>query len=120
MARKRRSFVACKVDDVPAGKSHVVEVDGKSVGIFNVKGDYYAMHNRCPHMGGPLCEGPVTGTAKFTDKYEFVYDRAGELVRCGWHGWEFEIESGKCLISERVRAKTYPVTVENGDVVVHI
>lgn len=103
------------------GNRTIIDVDGKSIGLFNVDGDYYAMHNRCPHMAGPLCEGPVTGTTLPTETFEFNYGMDGELVRCGWHGWEFEIKTGKCLISEKTRAKTYPVTLEdNGDLILHI
>ena len=106
--------------DLQPGQSKVVQADGKSIGIFNVAGDYYAMHNRCPHMAGNLCEGPVTGTSLASKVGEFVYGREGELVRCGWHGWEFEIKSGDCLIDPKMKAKTYAVTVDNGELVVHI
>src|SRR3712207_4116563 len=119
MAKLSRRFVACKADLAP-GERRIVQVDGKSIGIFNVNGTYYALHNRCPHMAGPLCEGPVTGTARQTDRMEFVYERAGEILRCGWHGWEFDIASGRALVGDRIRARTYPVTVEDGDVIVHI
>ena len=97
-----------------------MQVDGKSVGIFNVNGTYYALHNRCPHMAGPLCEGPLTGTTRPTDTVEFVYEREGEIVRCGWHGWEFDIPTGRCLASGKVRARTYPTSVEHGEVIVQI
>ena len=68
--------------------------------------------------GGPLCEGPVTGTAVHTDKYEFIYGMSDELVRCGWHGWEFEISSGQCLIDDKVRARKYEVSVVDGELFV--
>ena len=106
--------------DWQLGERRIVEVDGKRIGVFNVDGNYYALHNRCPHMAGNLCEGPVTGTTMPTDEFEFVYGREGEIVRCAWHGWEFEIASGQCLVDDRTRARTYPVTVEDGQVVVHI
>ena len=120
--RGRRQRKRCVIGraDLPRGGRRLVEVDGKSIGVFNVLGAYYALHNRCPHMGGRLCEGPVTGTARTTDKYEFFYERAGEILRCGWHGWEFEIESGACLVDEKMWAKSYKVTVEDGDLVLHI
>ncbi|MBZ9870285.1 hypothetical protein LB542_05350 [Mesorhizobium sp. BR1-1-9] len=46
---------------------------------------------------------------------EFVYERAGELIRCAWHGWEFDIRSGKCLVDEKLRARTFPVHVDGDD-----
>ncbi len=119
MAKSTRRVVACKADLAP-GERRIVQVDGRHIGIFNVHGTYYALHNRCPHMAGPLCEGPVTGTARPTDTMEFVYERAGEIVRCGWHGWEFDIKTGQCLAVDKMRARTYPASVENGEVIVQI
>ena len=84
----------------------------------NVGGHLYALHNRCPHRGGALCLGPVTGTALGDAGFDFVYGREGELIRCAWHGWEFEIATGRALADAKVRAKTYPVEVEDGGVYV--
>jgi nitrite reductase/ring-hydroxylating ferredoxin subunit len=119
MARLAKRWVACKADLGP-GERRIVQVDGKSIGIFNVNGAYYALHNRCPHMAGPLCQGPVTGTARQTDRMEFIYERPGEIVRCAWHGWEFDIRTGQCLALDKIRARTYAVVVENGEVMVQI
>ena len=119
MQKPPRTFVACKADLLP-GERRIVEVDGKSIGVFNVHGHYYAIHNRCPHMAGPLCQGPVTGTTRQTDGWEFVYERPGEVVRCGWHGWEFDIATGRSLVVDRMRARTYPTSVEHGDVIIQI
>jgi nitrite reductase (NADH) small subunit len=60
----------------------------------------------------------VTGTTLRSDDFRYVYGRAGRVLRCAWHGWEFEIESGRALVDPKVRAKTFPVEVENGDVYV--
>lgn len=105
--------------ELQPGERRIVEIEGKQIGIFNVLGRYYALHNRCPHMAGNLCEGPITGTALPTDTHEYRHGREGEIIRCAWHGWEFEIATGVCLVDSRIRAKTYPVTVENGNVIVH-
>ena len=117
--RQRKKFMVGKAD-MQSGERRIIDVDGKSIGVFNVKGEYYALHNRCPHMAGALCEGPVTGTALITDKTEFIYGMEHELVRCGWHGWEFEIKTGRCLVSEKMRARTYPVSVEDGHLALYI
>jgi len=117
--RPRKQYLAGPAD-LAHGERRIVEVAEKAIGIFNVNGEYYALHNRCPHMGGNLCEGPVTGTTLPTDQHEFNYGRGGEILRCGWHGWEFEIASGICLVDKRIRARIYLVTVENGDVIIHI
>ena len=110
----------CAESDLPPGARTVREVDGMTVGVFNVDGRLYALHNRCPHRGGALCRGPVTGTALPTEDFRYVYGREGEIVRCAWHGWEFEIATGRSLVDPRIRARTYPVEVSAGGVYVVI
>jgi nitrite reductase (NADH) small subunit len=109
---------ACHARDLPPGSRLVRDLDGTSVGVFNVGGRYFALQNRCPHRGGALCAGPVTGTALQTDDFRYVYGREGEIVRCAWHGWEFEIETGRSLVDPSIKAKTFPVEVDAGAVYV--
>lgn len=117
MAKKQ---INISVADLTPGERKIIEVDGKSIGLFNVAGEYFALHNRCPHMGGNLCAGPVTGTTLETDKTEFIYGRHDEIIRCGWHGWEFEIKTGVCTVDKRMRAKVYKVTQDGENLVLHI
>ena len=119
-ANGRRRFFACRASELPPGERVLRDFDGLSVGVFNVGGRFYALHNRCPHRGGELCRGPVTGTALPTSDFRYLYGREGEILRCAWHGWEFEIASGRSLVDPRVRARTYPVEVEDGRVYVNI
>ena len=106
--------------DYKHGERRIITVDNKQIGVFNVNGDYYALHNRCPHMAGSLCGGPVTGTTLESEPGTFTYGRKQELVRCGWHGWEFEIATGRCLVQPKIRAKTYNVTIQDGALILHI
>ena len=117
---ERRRFLACREGELRPGERIVCDFDGTSVGVFNVGGRFHALHNRCPHKGGPLCRGPVTGTTSATSDFRHVYGREGEIIRCAWHGWEFEIETGCSLVDPRIRARTYRVEVEDGDVYVVI
>jgi nitrite reductase/ring-hydroxylating ferredoxin subunit len=114
----RRRYFVCDADALRPGDRIVRDFDGLSIGVFNVGGRFYALHNRCPHRGGALCLGPITGTALATNDFTFAYGRADELVRCAWHGWEFEIATGRSLVDERVRAKTFPVQLEDDGVYV--
>ena len=120
--KKRRPSKRFEVGqaDLQPGQRRLVDVEGKSIGICYVNGDYYALHNRCPHLAGAWCAGPVTGTALPVDGYEYVYGRAGEILRCAWHGWEFEIASGQCLSDPKMRARTYQVAVEDGHLILYI
>ncbi len=118
VTREARKLRVCAVDELPPGGRVVRDVGGRSVGVFNVDGRFYALHNRCPHKGGALCLGPLTGTTMPTTEFTYEYGRAGRILRCAWHGWEFEIETGRSLVDPKVRAKTFPVEVEAGSVYV--
>jgi nitrite reductase (NADH) small subunit len=110
----------CRADALPPGERILAELAGESIGVFNVAGSFFALRDRCPHRGGPLCRGPITGETCATSDFDYSYDRAGRILRCAWHGWEFDIETGRSLVDPSIRAKTFPVTVEDGDVVVHV
>ena len=107
----------CAVADLPPGGRRIVEVDGRSIGVFNVGGRFYALGNRCPHRGGPLCEGRIGGTTLPTREHSFAYGHDGRILRCAWHGWEFDVVTGRALADVAVRARTYAVAVEDGTVV---
>lgn len=111
---------ACNADEVPADAAKVVRIKNLSVGIFKLPDGFHALLNICPHRGAALCEGPICGTTRATDEREFVYDRAGELVRCAWHGWEFDIRTGEFLVDPKVKARTLPVSVDRDQVFVHL
>jgi nitrite reductase/ring-hydroxylating ferredoxin subunit len=119
-AEARRRYFVCATAALAPGDRLVRDFDGLSIGVFNVAGHLYALHNRCPHRGGALCLGPVTGTALGDAGFDFVYGREGELIRCAWHGWEFEIATGRSLADPSVRARTFPVAVEDGAVVMTV
>ena len=112
--------VVCAAADLRPGERRLVQVRGRSIGLFNVDGRYYALHNGCPHKGGPLCEGRIGGTTLPTREHEFVYGREGCILRCAWHGWEFDIRTGQCIGDPTVKARTFPTSVENGEVFVHL
>lgn len=103
------------ITELPPGSRRIVTVDGRSIGVFNIGGRFYALRNRCPHQGAPLCEGRVKGTTLPGPPYQYVYGRDREIIQCPWHGWEFEIATGRTYFNpHRMRVKTYDVTVERG------
>ena len=102
-----------RTGELPPGARKIVEVEGRSIGVFNVHGVYYALRNSCPHQLAPLCRGTVTGTTIPSQPGEYHWAREGEILRCPWHGWEFDITTGQSVFNpHRLRVKTYTVTVE--------
>jgi len=111
------AHVAGRVGDIPPGTRRILELDGRgSVGVFNVDHNFYALRNICPHQGGPLCLGSVHGTSQVQlseDRPPILeWIREGEILRCPWHRWEFDIRTGQSLFPSRMRVKTYGVRIE--------
>jgi 3-phenylpropionate/trans-cinnamate dioxygenase ferredoxin subunit len=102
-----------RTSEIPPGQRRIVHAAGRSIGVFNVRGAYYALRNSCPHQQAPLCKGIVTGTTLPSRPGEYIWARDGEIIRCPWHGWEFDITNGRSVFNpHRMRVKTYKVTVE--------
>lgn len=113
------THVVCTADELPPGSRKIVEVRGRSIGVFNVDGKLFAIRNSCPHQGAPLCEGTIGGTMLPSDPHEYVYGLENRLLRCPWHGWEIDIATGSPLWNHgRGHARTYRAAVENGQVVI--
>jgi nitrite reductase/ring-hydroxylating ferredoxin subunit len=112
--------VVATADEIPPGGRKIVKVEGREVGIFNVGGEYVALKNSCPHQGARVCLGKVVGTTLPSAVYEYRYGRTGEILRCPWHGWEYDLRSGLALVDPNVRLVRYPVSVENDQIVVSI
>lgn len=92
------------LDELPPGSLVEVEQGEKLVALCNVGGDVRALYGVCPHQGGPLGEGALNG----------------ELVACPWHMWEFHSGTGACSMNEDLTIPTYPVRVENGEILVDL
>lgn len=108
-----KRHVVAHVSEIPAGKRKIVTIAGRSIGIFNVNGAFFAVRNSCPHQGGELCLGPTVGLATADKPGEIRYSREGEILRCPWHGWEFDLATGRSVFDpNRTRVKSYPVEVE--------
>ncbi len=103
----------CRVSELPAGGRLIIELAGKSIGVFNVGGTYHALRNICPHQFAPLCEGKITGYAPHSAVGEYNWAAPGAIIRCPWHGWEFDITTGRSIFNpQRVRTQSIPVTVD--------
>lgn len=101
------------------GDRVIVEVEGQEVAVFNVDGELHALPNFCPHQAAPLCEGDLTGRMVVGDDgWSWEYVQRGEVVTCPWHGWKFDVTSGKNVKDESVAIPHYDVEREGDDVVV--
>ena len=93
--------IAVPADKVPAfGKRTLFEFEDKSLALFNVDGQLYAIDDGCPHQGASLCGG------RLEDK----------VIQCCAHGLRFDLASGYLLNSTQVKVASYPVEVVDGQV----
>ena len=92
------------VGDVPPGSARELTAGGRVVALFNVGGPLYALDGVCPHAGGPLGEG----------------DLAGAIVTCPWHGWQFDVTTGRHCLNPRIEHTKFPLKIEGNDVYVEL
>jgi 3-phenylpropionate/trans-cinnamate dioxygenase ferredoxin subunit len=108
-------FIVARAGEIPPGGRKVVEVEGVEIGVFNVGGEYFAFRNRCPHQGGPLCQGALWGFVMSDGPGSARLVREGEVLKCPWHAWEYDIRTGQSWYqAAKPRARRYPVRVEPG------
>jgi len=90
--------------DLIKGFGKVVNVEGRSVALFRVKDDYFALANVCLHRGGPLGEGNLSDS----------------VVTCPWHGWKFDVRTGSFTVIPTLKVPTYKVKEQDGSIMIEI
>jgi nitrite reductase/ring-hydroxylating ferredoxin subunit len=115
-----REYVVASAQAVPDGRHILVKLRGREIGIFNIKGHYYALPSVCLHQNGPLCRGAVGGTLVSNAETGWKRDWAheGEIIVCPWHALEYNITTGECLAYPNRKLPTYPVKVEDQQIIV--
>jgi nitrite reductase/ring-hydroxylating ferredoxin subunit len=105
-----------EVEDFPVGRMRIVLAGTLEIGVIrHADGTFHAMRNRCPHRGAPLCLGRVSGTMLPSAPGELAYGLDHMVVRCPWHGYEFDIATGRGLFGNAgMRLRTYPVALRDG------
>ena len=111
--------VVCRVDELPPGERKIVTIGKRSIGVFNVEGTYRAFRNVCPHHGAEICLGDVTKMMASSEPHVYELSPDLSVLRCPWHGYEFDAETGEAVVADHLRVRVYPVTVEDGQVVIH-
>ena len=114
-------YAVCTLNELEPGKPYVTKVNGVEIGLFLQEKRVYAVRNVCPHKLAPVCKGTIGGTMLPTEPCEYRYGLNGQVLKCPWHGWEFDLTNGEALfnISNR-KVKTYPITVEDGQIYIEM
>ena len=87
--------------EIPVGHGRLVESGGVTVAVFNAGGQrFHACGALCPHEDGPLADGWLEG----------------DVVVCPWHGYDYDLATGRCRVDPDLAIPIYPVRVV-GDVV---
>lgn len=92
------------VSDINPQKALEFEHQGRVIAVFQVGDAYHAIDGICPHQGGPLAEGQLEGTC----------------VTCPWHGWQFDVASGKTPLGSRVKQDVFAVKREGESIFVEV
>ena len=98
--------------EIPEGGVKIVSHGTVSIGVFRVEGKFYAIRNYCPHQGAQICLGRLHTTHAPSEVGVFEPALPDRVLRCPWHGWEFDVATGKGLYDARSRVKTYATRVD--------
>ena len=91
---------AAKQNEIPVGTVREVHLEGLTIALANVGGNFYALSNTCLHRGGPLGKGTLSGT----------------VLTCPWHGWQYQVSTGQVTFNPEMRLDTYPVELRDDEV----
>ena len=109
--------VVGKVSDFENGDRKIVDVNGKSIGVFRIDDEFYALRNRCPHQFGPLCLGTLAQRAVSGGPGDVRMADGPPLLACPWHGWEYDLATGQSFMGPgrgNMAALSYDVRVLPG------
>lgn len=111
--------IVAPVEEIAPGTCKVVTIKGREIGVFNINNEFFALINRCPHQGAPLCRGAIVSRLVAPSPGDYRLERQGEMLRCPWHCWEFDIRTGQSLCDPNsVQARAFDVAVEPGKALV--
>ncbi|MEX0865875.1 MAG: Rieske (2Fe-2S) protein, partial [Pirellulales bacterium] len=99
-----RWIEVAKVDECPPGTAIERVAGDRIVALYRVGDAFYALDGVCPHQGGPLGKGELSGC----------------IVTCPWHGWQFDVTSGQHQISPSIRQPAFEVRQDGDSVLVRI
>jgi nitrite reductase/ring-hydroxylating ferredoxin subunit len=98
----------------------IVQAGDREIGIVRWGGSVYAVANVCPHQRGPVCRGTLGGRLTGSAPGTMQVDDETPVLGCPWHGWEFDLRTGRALWDDRYGVRTFPARVEGGRVLVEL
>jgi nitrite reductase (NADH) small subunit len=114
------AVIVGRVGDLAPGQLMTCTIDGRQVCVANIDGNLVAFRNICPHQGARLSQGTITGTMMPSPPHRYEYGMDGCIIRCPWHGWEFDMRSGRAIFDPgKRRLASYDVSVVNGEIAIH-
>jgi nitrite reductase (NADH) small subunit len=120
-----RHAICDAADVAEPGARVLAEIDGVKVAVFRLSDGLYALENRCSHQGGPVCHGNVFRrlTAEVMPDgrtREFYASEEHDVIACPWHGWEYDIRTGRVIADPRRGVRTFDVETVDGTVYVTV
>jgi nitrite reductase (NADH) small subunit len=109
------------LEDFPLGRATIVSADGREIGVVHWRGHLFALRNICPHQSAPLCDGriePRIVAQPTVGRIEL--DPEAGVMSCPWHGWEFELATGRSVFDSNYRVRSYGVEIREGRVLVDV
>ena len=91
---------AAKQDLIPPGTIREVRIEERTIAIANLEGRFYAISNACLHRAGPLGQGELHGS----------------VVTCPWHGWQYDVSTGRVTFNQEMQLATFPVEVRGDEI----
>jgi nitrite reductase/ring-hydroxylating ferredoxin subunit len=96
------------------GTVHMVDVGSLRIGVFCLGDQYYALADRCPHRGAPVCSRGEVVTPIEVRGLSLELGEELSVLRCPWHKWDYEIATGRCLVDPKLRIRRYAVSTDKG------
>lgn len=93
-----------RLDDIPPGTGREFTAGGRIIALFNIDGAIHAVDGLCAHAGGPVARGILNGS----------------IVTCPWHGWQYDVTTGRHCLTPNICQQRFPVTIEDGSVYVEV
>lgn len=117
-------FVA-SAGELADGDRRIVEHGDTEIGVFRLGDQYFAWESNCPHQGGPVCQGRVMNRVDEVidaggKSYGYRFVEEDVHIICPWHGFEFNLRTGRHPGDPETRLHGYEVAVRDGGIYVRV